>query len=424
MGIVTLGINHSSAPLELREQVSFAPEIMEEALQHARSQLPVSEVAILSTCNRTEIYVAEDADVNHVIQWLADYHQLSAEDLRRCHYGYDGAEAVRHMMKVACGLDSLILGEPQILGQMKSAYSVARDAGTVGSRLHNAFQQVFAIAKRVRTETAIGENPVSVAFAAVSLAQQIFSNLKEDTALLIGAGETIELVARHLHDQGVAKIIVANRTLGRAKQLAEQFNAEAILLADIPEHLHRADIVISSTASQLPLLGKGAVESALKMRKRKPMFMVDIAVPRDIEAEVGDLADVFLYTVDDLRQVIDESKRSREEAAEKAHLIVDEGVGIYESELRALNSVATIKAVRQKVQSLADSELDKALKALEGGMAAEQVVQQLARGLVNKVSHTPTIKLREAGATGRQDMIGLTQELFDLTEQDLEDSEK
>jgi len=422
MALVSLGINHSTAPLEIREKVAFSPEIMVDALQGAKHNLGAQEVAIPSTCNRTEVYTTSETDAVAILTWMAQYHQLSVGELETCHYYFTGEEAVRHMMQVACGLDSLILGEPQILGQMKSAYAVAKDAGTVGSHLHNTFQQVFSIAKRVRTETPIGENPVSVAFAAVSLAQQIFSDLKEDTALLIGAGETIELVARHLYDQGVKKIIVANRTLGRAKELAEMFGAQAILLSDIPQELHHADIVISSTASQLPLLGKGAVESALKKRKRKPMFMVDIAVPRDIEAEVGELDDVYLFTVDDLRQVIDESKRSREVAAEKARLIVDEGVGLYQRELRALDAVATIKAYRKKAQALGDEELEKAQKALNSGISPDQVLQQLTRSLLNKLTHTPTTKLKEAGASGRHEILTLTQELFDLNAQDISDS--
>lgn len=424
MPLVALGINHSTAPLEIREKVAFAPEVMVEALQQAGRELGLEEVAILSTCNRTEIYIGSAPDVQPVLDWMAGYHGVPAEQLSNCHYCYRGEEAVRHMMKVACGLDSMILGEPQILGQMKSCYAIACHAGTVGSRLHNTFQQVFAIAKRVRTETGIGENPVSVAFAAVSLAQQIFSDLREDTALLIGAGETIELVARHLRDQGVQQLIVANRTLGRAREVAGHFGAEAILLADIPDHLHRADIVISSTASQLPLLGKGAVEMALKRRKHKPMFMVDIAVPRDIEAQVGELDDVYLYTVDDLRQVIDQGRRSREEAAEKARVIVDEGVGFYQSELRALDAVGTIKAYRKKVEAMASEELQKAERALARGMESDQVLQQLTRGLVNKLMHSPTIKLKEAGAAGRSEIIDLTRELFDINELDLSDSDK
>ncbi|MGQ9425822.1 glutamyl-tRNA reductase [Gilvimarinus sp. F26214L] len=422
MALFTFGINHATAPLEIREKVAFGPDIISDALNDARSALRTDEVAILSTCNRTEIYVSPAAPVEPLLHWLASYHQLPPTDLEKCHYAYRGEDAIRHMMRVACGLDSLILGEPQILGQMKSAYAVARDAGTVGSRLHNTFQQVFAIAKRVRTETAIGENPVSVAFAAVSLAQQIFSDLREDTALLIGAGETIELVARHLRHQGVTRLIVANRTLGRAREVAGHFDAQAILLSDIPEHLHRADIVISSTASPLPLLGKGTVESALKRRKHKPMFMVDIAVPRDIEPQVGDLDDVYLYTVDDLRQVIDQGRRSRQAAAEKAGVIVDEGVSYFQSELRALESVNTIKAYRQKAHRLAEAELHKAQRAIARGEDVQKVLQQLSRGLVNKLTHTPTTKLKEAGAAGRKEIITLTRELFDINELDTSDN--
>ncbi len=418
MTLLAFGINHNTAPLEIRERVAFAPEQMEAALAEACRLAGAEELAILSTCNRTEIYAYSYQPVAQLMTWLVNYHGLTIEDIQHCHYCYEGDEAVRHMMAVACGLDSLVLGEPQILGQMKSAYAVAGTAGTVSTQLHNAFQQVFSIAKRVRTETAIGENPVSVAYAAVNLAQQIFSDLRQDTALLIGAGETIELVARHLYEQGVCKILVANRTLGRARELAEKFGAEAILLSDIPDVLHRADIVISSTASQLPILGKGAVESALKKRKHKPMFMVDIAVPRDIEAEVAELDDVYLYTVDDLRQVIDENLRSRQEAATKADEIIAEGVVAYARELRALNSVSTIRAYRRKAEQIRDQELERALKTLERGADPEAVLMQLARGLTNKLLHAPTSKMKQASACGRDEVIGLSQELFDLHEQD------
>lgn len=424
MALLAFGINHNTASLDLRERVAFAPEQMSDALEDARRAAALEEVAILSTCNRTEIY----ANLQHsgteppllLMEWLVRYHSLSLKDLEACYYWHRDDAAVRHMMKVASGLDSLVLGEPQILGQMKSAYAVAHGVGTVRAALHGAFQQVFTVAKRVRTETAIGENPVSVAYAAVSLASQIFSDLKQDTALLIGAGETIELVARHLSQQGVKKIIVANRTLGRARQLAEHFGAEAILLADIPEQLHRADIVVSSTASQLPLLGKGAVESALKRRKHKPIFMVDIAVPRDIEAEVGELEDVYLYTVDDLREVIEANRKTRREAALKADTIIDQGVAMYQSELRALNSVSTIKAYRRKAEVLRDEELAKAQRLLASGTDPQQVLSQLARNLTNKLLHAPTAKLKQASATGRSDVIGITQELFELTSDDLE----
>lgn len=422
MTLLAFGINHTTASLSVRERMVFAPEAVESALQSASNQAGLAEVAILSTCNRTEIYASSEQDIEKLTEWLVLHTNISAEELARCYYSYEGDEAVRHMMKVAGGLDSLVLGEPQILGQMKSAYAVACDAGTIGGDLHATFQHVFSIAKRVRTETTIGENPVSVAYAAVSLAQQIFSDLKQDTALLIGAGETIELVARHLADKGIKRIIVANRTLDRAQRLAREFNGEAILLADIPDHLQHADIVISSTASQLPLLGKGAVESALKKRKNKPMFMLDIAVPRDIEEQVGELDDVYLYTVDDLHAVIDENKKSRVAAADKAEEIINEGVEQYIRQQRALNALTTVKAYRRKAENLRDIELQKALHALEVGGNPDEVLQQLARNLTNKLIHVPTTVLKNASANGRTQVIQVAQELFDLSPADIEDS--
>jgi glutamyl-tRNA reductase len=422
MTLLAFGINHTTASLSVRERMAFAPEAVESALQSASAHAGLSEVAILSTCNRTEIYASSEQDLEKLTAWLVLHTNISNEELARCYYSYAGDEAVRHMMKVAGGLDSLVLGEPQILGQMKSAYAVACDAGTIGGELHATFQHVFSIAKRVRTETAIGENPVSVAYAAVSLAQQIFSNLKEDTALLIGAGETIELVARHLAEQGIKRIIVANRTLDRAQRLAREFNGEAILLSEIPDHLQHADIVISSTASQLPLLGKGAVESALKKRKNKPMFMLDIAVPRDIEEEVGELDDVYLYSVDDLHAVIDENKKSRVAAADKAEEIINEGVEQYIRQQRALNALTTVKAYRRKAEELRDIELQKALHALEVGGNPDEILQQLARNLTNKLIHVPTTVLKNASANGRTQVIQVAQELFDLSPADIEDS--
>ena len=415
MTLIALGINHNTASIDVREAVAFAPEQMVEALRHASAEAGFKEIVILSTCNRTEVYAeATDGAGEALLSWLASYHGTPKHALEACHYLHQGPEAARHMMRVASGLDSLVLGEPQILGQMKSAYATANEAGSLGSGLHSAFHKVFSVAKRVRSETAIGENPVSVAYAAVSLAQQIFSDLKNDTALLIGAGETIELVARHLAQQGLKKIIVANRTLSNAAKLAQEFGGEAILLADMPEHLHKADIVIASTASQLPVLGKGAVEAALKRRRHKPMFMVDIAVPRDIEAQVGELADVYLYTVDDLKEVIDENMRSREQAAEIAAEIIDEGVVHYQQELNSLDAVATVKAFRQLVEELRDAELSKAQKALTSGADPVEALNQLARNLANKLMHKPTAQLRKAGAEGNFAAINTFQTLFDL----------
>lgn len=422
MTLIAFGINHLTATLDIREKAAFAPEEMRQALAAARKQAGLDEVAILSTCNRTEIYGTGEQSVEELVRWLATYHNIAFDELDKCHYCYQDMDAARHMMKVASGLDSMVLGEPQILGQMKSAYSVADEVGSLGSVLHNTFHKVFSVAKRVRSETAIGENPVSVAYAAVSLAQQIFSNLKDDTALLIGAGETIELVARHLVEQGIKHVIVANRTLKRASDLATEFGAEPVLLADIPGLLHRADIVISSTASQLPLLGKGAVEAALKKRRHKPMFMIDIAVPRDIEPQVGDLPDVYLYTVDDLREVIDENLRSRAQAATIAADIIEEGVRAYEAELRALDALDTVKAFRQMTEAQRDQELEKALRALRTGANPEDILGQLARALTNKFMHTPTAQLKKASANGREDIISVFSHAFGLLPETLDAS--
>ncbi|WP_447593368.1 glutamyl-tRNA reductase [Aquipseudomonas campi] len=417
MAFLALGINHKTASVDVRERVAFTPEQLVEALQLLCRSTPSREAAILSTCNRSELYLEQgELAADDVLRWLADYHHLNIDELRACAYVHQDDSAVRHMMRVASGLDSMVLGEPQILGQMKSAYAVAREAGTIGPLLGRLFQATFSTAKTVRTDTAIGENPVSVAFAAVSLAKQIFADLHRSQALLIGAGETISLVARHLHDQGIKRIVVANRTLERASSLAEQFGAHAVLLADIPQELANSDIVISSTASQLPILGKGAVERALKQRKHKPIFMVDIAVPRDIEPEVGELDDVYLYTVDDLHEVIEENLKSRQGAAQAAEELVNAGVGDFMLRLRELAAVDVLKAYRQQAERLRDEELARAQRLLANGSSAEEVLAQLARGLTNKLLHAPSVQLKKISADGRFDALAVAQELFALDE--------
>jgi len=396
MSLLVLGINHNSAALALRERVSIAPAQMTEALCSLSAAMDGADAVILSTCNRTELYLAVGSAVHahDVLAWLAAFHQLDIDELRHCHYSHSGEMAVRHLMLVSCGLDSLVLGEPQIFGQMKSAFAQAEEAGTLNGSLHQTFQQVFAVSKRVRSETAIGHNPVSVAYAAVRLAQRIFSDLRNNTALLIGAGKTIELVARHLREQGIDNIIIANRTLERAQELAESIQAEAILLGDIPTRLHEADIVISSTASQLPVLGKGAVEQALKQRRHRPMFMVDIAVPRDIESQVAELDDVYLYTVDDLRDVIDENLRAREQAAEDARVIVEEGVAAYRQGKFEQEAASSIVEYRRKAETWRDAEVERALKAVAQGQSIDDAVKTLARNLTNKLLHHPTEMLK------------------------------
>ncbi|NRB40151.1 MAG: glutamyl-tRNA reductase [Pseudomonadales bacterium] len=415
MALIALGINHDTATVEVREKVAFAPEQMSDALQSLCLSANLSEAVILSTCNRTEILAVADNDQsNEILHWLAQYHAVPKVSLQSSSYCHINAEAIFHMMKVACGLDSLILGEPQILGQLKSAFAVAQQAGTVGGALDHAMQHTFSYAKKVRTQTAIGENPVSVAFAAVSLSQRIFSDLSKTSALLIGAGETIDLVAKHLQGRNIGRIIVANRTLTRAEELAKQYSAEAILLSDIPDKLSQVDIVISSTASQLPILGKGAVERALKIRKRRPMFMVDIAVPRDIEPEVADLSDVYLYTVDDLRDIIDENKQARKDEVVKADVILRDGVEIYQAVQRVNSVVPVVKAFRQQAEALQADVLEKGLKQLSNGVDAEKVLESMARLLTNKLIHEPSMQIKKAGEVGDYNFVRKFTELYQL----------
>ena len=421
MNLIALGINHNSAPVEVRERVAFAPEQVSEALRDLCEMTAVDEAVILSTCNRTEIYtvVPESADAaakaRDLIDWMANYHHLGVEELRKSAYHHEAREALSHLIEVASGLDSMVLGEPQIFGQLKSAYAVAAESGACGAELNRIFPQVFKLAKRVRTDTAIGENPVSVAYAAVDLARHIFTDLHECHALLVGAGETIELVTRHLIEAGVTNIVIANRTLGRARELAQKFSAEAVLLAEIPEHLPQADIVITSTASQLPILGKGAVETAIKARKHRPMLMVDIAVPRDIETQVGELRDVYLYSVDDLREIVDENLASRQQEARKADQIIAEGIDAFQAELRSLEAVDSVKQYRAMAEDLREQELQRALASLARGEDPQATVAQLARGLTNKLIHAPTRGLKEASLQGRQDILEHGRRLLGLS---------
>jgi len=420
MSLLALGINHKTAPVDVRERVSFNPDSLNLALQDLAARPNVAEAAILSTCNRTELYcelVVPDDRI--IIDWMQHYHALSLDDLVPYVYSHPDQLAVRHMLRVASGLDSMVLGEPQILGQMKQAFSVASEAGTVGKLLGRLFQHTFSVAKQVRTDTQIGASPVSVAFAAVNLARQIFSDLHTHTALLIGAGETIELAARHLHENGIGRMIIANRTLDRAQQLAKDFHAFAVPLTEMPHHLAEADIVISSTASTLPILGKGAVESAIKARKHKPMLMVDIAVPRDIEPEVDELEDVYLYTVDNMQEIIDEGLRSRQEAAKQAEEIIDTQVTHFMGWLRSLDAVSTIRSVREQADRLAQKELEKVKQQLANGADIDAVLQQLARNLTNKLMHNPSARLKQAGFDGRMDIVDAARELFNLKDTDV-----
>ena len=434
MALVLVGINHNTANIEMREKVAFPPEIVESALAEIYALPQIAEVVIVSTCNRTEIYLdfaegdseapaGDELSQNRqlvdrqaeIVAWLSKFHGLEVGGLEQCSYSYASEDVVRHLMKVSCGLDSMVLGEPQILGQIKSAYAVSKDQEVVAQSLGRAFEEAFSIAKQVRTDTAIGENPVSVAYAAVTLAERIFSDLPSLSVLLIGAGRTIELVVKHLVEKGVSKIVVANRTLDNALEIANRFDAHGVLLSDMPEQLIKADIVVSSTNSQLPLLGKGAVERALKKRKHKPMLLVDLAVPRDIEAEVSEIADAYLYSIDDISDVIEDGVKSRADAAAQAESIIERGVEDYRKALRSLNVVSTLRAFRDKADAIREKELERALKALEKGESAEAVVSSLARSLTQKLVHSPSVQMKKASAAGRDELLALTAELFELS---------
>jgi glutamyl-tRNA reductase len=419
MYLFAFGINHNTAPVEIREQVAIAPEDVGDILRDITSSGAASEATILSTCNRTELYCGVDrADGETPVSWFSENYRVPSVDIESYLYSHRDEAAVKHAFRVAAGLDSMVLGEPQILGQMKDAFARAHKAGATGKILNRLFQQTFSVAKKVRTDTAIGESAVSVAYAAVSLGKQIFDQLQEQTVLLIGAGDMIELCARHLKEHSVRQMIVANRTLERARALAAPLGAQAITLREMPARLSEADIVISCTASQLPILGKGAVERALKARKHRPMFMVDIAVPRDIEEEVGALGDVYLYTIDDLKEVVHENLQSRLEAAKEGEQIIDTHVTKFMHWVRSLDTVPSIRALRETADSVREAELERARRRLALGEDPEQVMERLARALTNKFMHAPTTALRSAHHGDDAILRDTVRKLFNLREHD------
>lgn len=412
MELLVAGLNHTTAPVALRERVSLSGSALEAALRTLHAEPGVVECAVLSTCNRTELYCIVEGAEPDLVAWLAGRHRMAPDVLRDVFYFHRGADGLRHMMRVAAGLDSLVLGEPQILGQVRDAYARARENGVLGNQLARMFQQIFAVAKRIRTETDIGANPVSVAYAAVSFARHIFSDLSRTRALLIGAGEMITLVARYLREQNVRDIVIANRTLARAQVLAEQVGGRGITLEELPVALEHADILISCTASPLPILGKGMVERALKKRRHAPMFMVDIAVPRDIEPQIGQLADVYLYTVDDLHEAIDGNRRQREEAAREAEGLIDDALQRLAREARELTAVDTLRSYREGLQDIARRELERALRQLEQGQAADEVLRRFQHSLLNKVLHGPSVQLRRLAAQRREEALRIAREVL------------
>jgi glutamyl-tRNA reductase len=376
------------------------------------------EAAILSTCNRTELYLVQDGNMiltqERVLRWLEQHHNVPASILTPSLYWHTDQFAVNHIMRVACGLDSLVLGEPQILGQMKQAYSQAKAAGSMAMIMERLFQRAFGVAKQVRTETDIGTSAVSVAFAAVNLAKHIFANLEQANVLLVGAGETIELVAKHLYENKVGHITVANRTISRAELMAKRIGAKSITLAQIPEEMVDADIVITSTGSTLPLIGKGMVEHALSKRKHRPVFMVDLAIPRDVEEQVADLDDVFLYTVDDLQSIIAKNMENRRQAAVEAETIVSSKSIDFMSWLRGLNTQDTVISYRNQCIVERDLLIEKALQQLGADKSAESVVAELATKLTNKFMHAPTSAIQTAAQGGELDKIVYLRDIFNL----------
>lgn len=498
MTLLALGLNHHTAPIDVRERVSIGENRLEEALVTLRNLDGVNEAAIVSTCNRTEIYCGLDtignshadagtraflstrlgadtqgergssnadpvdqyssrrfhieekvldghnepgrdeqgrndramsidagtalperaahslAGAEPVIQWMHEFLTLGQFSVTPYLFRHADRDAVHHLMRVCSGLDSMILGEPQILGQIKQAYRDAASFGTLGNELSPLFESAFSVAKQVRTDTAIGSSPVSVAFAAVSLARQIFADFGKRSALLIGAGDTISLAARHLVSNGIGKMMIANRTVSRAQTLADEVNGTALSLSQITDVLPQADIIISSTGAPLPILGKGAVEKALRARRYRPMLIVDIAVPRDVEPEVSELDSVFLYAVDDLQEVIEENRQSRRAAADEAEEIVRNQVEVFMRQLRSQGANQTIRAYRASAEAMQEAALAKARIQLARGQDPDSVIQQLAHGLTRKLMHAPTSGLRDAAARGDSDLIEAAATLFDL----------
>ncbi|MGY3263983.1 glutamyl-tRNA reductase [Lysobacter sp. HA35] len=411
MGFHVIGLNHATAPVDVRERVAFAGDALNGALDELRAMPQVSEAALLSTCNRTELYVESDDDGDALAQWLATRSSVGP-DLFTYLYRHRDADAVRHLFRVATGLDSLVLGEPQILGQVKDAWATARAAGTLGTRLDRLFQHAFSTAKRARTDTRIGANPVSVASTAVKLAQESFAPLDTSTVLLIGAGETIELAARHLVQARTKRLLVANRTLAHAQDLAQRHGGYALPLDDLDKHLAEADVVISATASREPILRAVQVEAALGARRRRPMLLLDLAVPRDVAADVALLSDVFLYSVDDLERAIEDNRRSRREAADEAEAIVELQVARFRDKLEAGARSEPVKRIRSHGENARADVLAKAKQQLASGMPPEDALEFLAHTLTNRLLHAPTVAVRDAATQGDADLARAVERLF------------
>jgi glutamyl-tRNA reductase len=415
MSLYTLGLSHATAPLVVREKVAFAPDLLSDALRDLIAPGRVREAAILSTCNRTEVYFRGGAPAR-VSSWLEEVHRLPGNSLAPHLYTLPQDKAVTHAFRVASGLDSMVLGEPQILGQLKQAVRTAEAAGSLGLVLNRLFQRTFAVAKDVRTHTDIGSASISMAAAAVKLAQRIFPTLAEQRLLLIGAGEMIELAATHFAAQKPCSITVANRTLERGEKLADRFGAEAITLSELTERLPQFDLIVTCTASTLPIIGKGTLERVVKQRRHKPVFIADLAVPRDVEAEAASLDDVFLYTVDDLTEIVKDNLGIRREAVVEAERMIAEQTTHFLRWLEGRSVVPTIAALSKHHDTLRGAELERARRMLHNGVPPEVALEALARGLVNKLLHAPLAALNGAGEAERAELIALLTRVYGLAD--------
>jgi glutamyl-tRNA reductase len=414
MPLIVLGTSHHTAPIEIRERLAVGKDHCAEAVQELSAIPTIEEVVVLSTCNRTEVYcLGAQGSVPRIHDWMRRSGGFSGDELDGHLYRHRNASAVSHLFRVASGLESLVLGEPQIVGQIKEAFSIARDAGGVGKFTDRLFQHALQTAKSVRSNTGINEHSVSVAYTTTVLARQIFGSLRKQTVLLIGAGEMIELCGKHLHGQGVANLLIANRSLDRAEALAKEFDAVPLGLDELDARLHEADIVISSTASSVPVITVKQVRAALKQRRRRPMFLVDIAIPRDIEPAVANLKDVYLYTIDDLQQVVDENMSHRNRAAETAKAEVETEVDIFMRWLHGTRAAASIGRLRREAGADAKELTQKALGKLQAGQDAEAVIGQLAHTLTNRLLHLPTVRLRKAAENEDYEILKAADWLFE-----------
>lgn len=413
MTLLACGLNYKTAPIQLREKTSLSHARLDTALGELLKMQPVNQALILSTCNRNELYL-DDADPDAVINWLADYHELPVDALRPHLYFYHDYDAVKHLMRVASGLDSMALGESEIVGQIKQAMAYSKKNGALGRQFQYLFDSVFETSKQIRHQTQIGAHPISIAYVAVNLAKRIFADISRCGVLLVGAGQTINLVATHLYQQGCRDMIIANRSFEAAKQLAQRVNGRAIGLADIPLYLSQADMIFSATDSPTPIIGKGALATAVKSRKHRPMYVVDLAMPRDIEPEAAELDDIYLYNIDNLKHIVDENSANRKVAAEQAEEMVALQAQHFIHELQTLEYGGLIKSYRQQIDGLKNQQLKLARQRLADGQDPEQVLQEFARSLTNKLMHQPSAKLKQAAYDGRVDLLLLARHLFDL----------